>query len=85
LSRIADEATERFWTLQAVRTRDNDRCRRCFRWYGDGFDLHHVLMKSHGGSNEMGNLMLLCRPCHDHVHGNPQEAYAKGWLERGAT
>lgn len=22
----------------------------------------------------------LCDPCHDHIHANPEESYAEGWL-----
>ena len=28
-------------------------------------DIHHLQFRSQGGDNEMGNLMALCRDCHD--------------------
>lgn len=31
-------------------------------------DLHHVALRSHGGSDESNNLIGLCKPCHRRVH-----------------
>jgi hypothetical protein len=28
----------------------------------------------------MDSLVLLCRPCHEHVHAHPAESYEQGWL-----
>ena len=38
-----------------------------------GFDIHHILFRSHGGKDEIKNLMCLCRTplgkgCHDKAH-----------------
>lgn len=32
-------------------------------------DVHHVLFKSQGGLDLFGNLIALCRHCHDISHG----------------
>jgi len=32
-------------------------------------DIHHILFKSQGGTDEIGNLVALCRECHDVAHG----------------
>jgi len=31
-------------------------------------DVHHLIYKSHGGTDTIENLMALCRTCHDRVH-----------------
>jgi 5-methylcytosine-specific restriction endonuclease McrA len=31
-------------------------------------DIHHLIYRSHGGSDTIQNLMALCRDCHDRVH-----------------
>lgn len=33
-------------------------------------DIHHIKFKSHGGNNDIENLMALCRTCHDKAHSN---------------
>lgn len=32
-------------------------------------DIHHVLFKSQGGTDDIDNLIALCRGCHDISHG----------------
>jgi len=32
-------------------------------------DVHHILFKSQGGTNEIHNLIALDRNCHDKAHG----------------
>ena len=67
---------------KAVITRDKV-CRRCLR---PGTDCHHRQVRGLGGTSDetrafgMDNLILLCRECHSHVHLNPEESYAQGWL-----
>ena len=34
-----------------------------------GFDCHHIIARSHGGSDEIENICLLCRKCHNAAHG----------------
>jgi len=31
-------------------------------------DIHHVVHKSQGGSDEVDNLIAVCRPCHESYH-----------------
>ena len=31
-------------------------------------DVHHVVYRSHGGSDDINNLVGLCRECHDKAH-----------------
>jgi len=30
-------------------------------------EVHHILPLSKGGTNEMGNLLSLCKPCHSRI------------------
>ena len=34
-----------------------------------GFDLHHIVYRSHGGGDDVSNIICLCRKCHDASHG----------------
>jgi len=31
-------------------------------------DIHHLIFRSHGGMNDIENLMALCRTCHEIAH-----------------
>lgn len=52
----------------AVLERDGHRCRACGQKHG--LDVHHVVMRSLGGSDDVTNLIALCRDCHTSVHGH---------------
>ena len=41
-------------------------CRQCG---GTAVDIHHRQFKSQQGSDNIENLIALCRPCHDKIHG----------------
>jgi HNH endonuclease len=43
---------------------------------------HHRLRRGQGGTNDLSNLLALCRPCHDTVHRYPALSYQRGWLLR---
>jgi 5-methylcytosine-specific restriction endonuclease McrA len=36
----------------------------------NGIELHHIIYRSHGGSDEVGNIIALCRDCHNKAHNN---------------
>ena len=44
---------------------------------------HHKLMRSHGGTNELANLLFICDRHHNFLHANPALAYSEGWIIRG--
>ena len=65
------EEYTRDWTTtlrRAIRERDEYRCRDCGNPQEDyAFDVHH---KDGNKKNcKLGNLITLCRPCHQHRHG----------------
>ena len=33
-------------------------------------DVHHITYRSHGGTDDITNLMALCRRCHNKAHEN---------------
>jgi hypothetical protein len=58
-----------------------------------GLDAHHRMTRGSGGvhgaasdvSNDVRNLLMLCRPCHDHTTGDPAWGVTIGWvIERRA-
>lgn len=54
---------------KAVLERDLYTCQRCMKTSksGKGLSVHHLLPRSSGGTNELGNLITLCHKCHDYV------------------
>lgn len=46
--------------------RDEGLCVKCG---APGVDIHHKVFRSQGGSDTADNMELLCRRCHDIVHG----------------
>ena len=49
-----------------VAERDNNCCVLCGQLAND---VHHVVFRSHGGKDEAGNCVCLCRQCHELAHG----------------
>lgn len=45
-------------------------CEKCLEQgkYVPVQEVHHILPKSEGGSNDFENLMSLCRSCHNKIH-----------------
>lgn len=48
--------------------RDNYTCQSCGA-ENEELHAHHIIPKSKGGSDDMGNLVTLCKSCHESVHG----------------
>lgn len=48
--------------------RDGWKCRDRNCNDRNGLHPHHVIFKSHGGPDEMNNLLTLCWQCHEAVH-----------------
>ncbi|MDE1940615.1 MAG: HNH endonuclease [Patescibacteria group bacterium] len=40
------------------------KCLRCGKVFGEKLTIHHIVPKSKGGSNNLANLAGYCRPCH---------------------
>ncbi|MEU8271582.1 hypothetical protein AB0B89_31030 [Sphaerisporangium sp. NPDC049002] len=54
-------------------------CERCRRAWSR--DVHEPRKRSHGADIlDPAECVCLCRACHDHVHDNPAESVADGWL-----
>ena len=43
------------------------RCEHCGK---KAVDIHHIVYRSHGGKDEIDNLIALCRGCHEMAHNN---------------
>lgn len=51
-----------------VRARDDDRCILCMKPYQE---IHHIVPRSAGGTNDLDNLCCLCWECHHtRAHGS---------------
>jgi 5-methylcytosine-specific restriction endonuclease McrA len=51
--------------------RDHHKCRGCGKdmdWSYEWIDVHHVVHRGKGGSDDLDNLILLCRDCHNNQH-----------------
>ena len=44
-----------------------ERCKRMFKING-GLEIHHIVFRSHGGSDNVDNCVCLCRECHTLAH-----------------
>ncbi len=52
----------------------------CVGWAHAAVHVHHRLPRSAGGKHDAENLVCCCEAAHSHAHGNPEQAYAEGWL-----
>ena len=48
---------------KAALLRDNNQCQKCHR-RASLLDVHHKVPRVLGGTNDLDNLVSLCRPCH---------------------
>ena len=46
--------------------RDKWKCRNC--GFRQNLHAHHIQFRSHGGKNELQNLISLCNSCHRSLH-----------------
>lgn len=44
-----------------------------------GVHAHHIRLRRHG-DHTPGNLLWVCAPAHDWIHGHPAAARDRGWL-----
>ena len=47
-----------------------------------GEQVHHKAGRTGKNPHALDNLLLVCEPCHRHIHGNPELSYANGWMVR---
>ena len=68
--------------VKEIYERDQHKCAVCGKWVADGHKPHHVVYKSHGGSDVAENLVLLCDDCHYQVHHGKNSADVKDMIQR---
>jgi 5-methylcytosine-specific restriction endonuclease McrA len=57
---------------QFILSRDSHCCQKCLgKKKDDKLHVHHIIFRSHGGTNSPDNLITLCKTCHDNLHLNP--------------
>ena len=54
---------------EAVRHRDNYTCQCCGK-KNIRLEVHHIIYRSNGGTNDEDNLITLCEDCHDKLHND---------------
>lgn len=69
-------------TVDLVRARDGDQCRRCHREYQQ---IHHRKPRGMGGTrdpliNSPSNLVCVCQTCHQWIETHRVDALRDGWL-----
>jgi len=57
--------------IRKVFERDRWTCRNPFCQSNKNLTVHHIIKRSQGGSDEVGNLITLCLDCHEKIerHG----------------
>ena len=69
-------------TKAKVLDRDKYTCQCCKGKHKDSkLEVHHIIFRSQGGSNEEDNLITLCSTCHYNVHHDKQKLYLNGKLK----
>ena len=62
-------------TLEYLLAREKGKCQLCGKGYGgngNGWQIHHIIPRSKGGTDRPDNLALLHRKCHEKIHRNPK-------------
>ena len=66
-------------TKAMIRARDGYTCQHCKGRRKDSrLDVHHIVFRSKGGSDEPENLITLCRTCHKMLHDGKIDPKLKG-------
>lgn len=66
-------------TKAYVLSRDNYTCQHCKGKSKDSkLEVHHIIFRSQGGSDEENNLIVLCKTCHDKLHKGKIDIKKKG-------
>jgi hypothetical protein len=73
-------------TKAYVLDRDNHTCQNCKNKSKDKkLEVHHIIYRKNGGSDEQDNLITLCKSCHDGVHSKnlilKNKGKIKGYLK----
>ena len=69
-------------TKAYVLNRDNYTCQYCKGKSKDNkLEVHHIIFRRNGGSDEETNLITLCAACHDKLHKGEIELKRKGKLK----
>jgi hypothetical protein len=63
-----------------LRERANGRCESCDEPLGSVFEAHHRKLRSRGGTDEVTNLLALCRSCHSGWHSRGRLATEHGFI-----
>jgi hypothetical protein len=67
-NQIEAERREEYLVIRSqVLLRDHFRCQEC--GYYKHLEVHHVVPRSKGGTDDPENLMTLCTRCHKKIHG----------------
>ncbi len=62
---------------QEVLARDHRQCQVCGKEHSA--QVHHIIPRSQGGSNELSNLIVLCGRCHMLISPVPSWLITKLW------
>ena len=66
-------------TKAMVLNRDNYTCQYCKGKHKDSkLEVHHIIFRSQGGSDEESNLITLCNSCHTNLHNGKINLKLKG-------
>ena len=84
---VGDAPAASIWaeTRRVVHARDCYRCTSCGCEVGRDADVHHLLPRSMGGTDELANLVTLCDGCHAAHHPMLAGGLARRVIERWAV
>lgn len=68
----------RAWVLDRNHGRCEARCEGVCTTKAE--HVHHIVLRSRGGSDDPANLAAVCNSCHRHIHDNPAWATEHGFM-----